>query len=57
MANRLANLPVDFIPQYPELLSAVTKEDVARVAASCRKTAVLVLCGDPDVVSKALEAH
>jgi zinc protease len=53
---RLSTLPVDAIQKYPELLAAVTPEDLARVGAACRKTAVLLLSGDPDVVTKALQA-
>lgn len=56
VATRLSNLPVDFITKYPEHLAAVTADDVARVAAACRKTAVLQLTGDPAVVGKALQA-
>jgi zinc protease len=54
--TRLAELPVDFIPNYPELLAAVTLEEFSRVAAACRKTAVLMVSGDPAVVDKALLA-
>ena len=54
--TRLAELPLDFIPGYPDLLAAVTLEDVTRVAAACRRTAVLMVSGDPAVVDKALLA-
>lgn len=54
--TRLAGLPLEYIPNYPELLAAVTGEDVTRVAAECRKTAVLMVSGDPAVVDKALLA-
>lgn len=54
--TRLAELPLDFIPNYSDLLGAVTLEDVTRVAAECRKTAVLMVSGDPAVVDKALVA-
>jgi len=53
---RLANLPVDSIQKYPELLAAVTPDDLTRVGAACRKTAVLLLSGDPEVVTRALQA-
>jgi predicted Zn-dependent peptidase len=53
---RLSALPVDAIQRFPELLAAVTPEDLARVGAACRKTAVLVVSGDPDVVTRALQA-
>jgi len=56
VTTRLSDLPVDSIQKYPELLAAVTTEDVARVGAACRKTAVLLLSGDPDVVTRALQA-
>ncbi len=56
VSTRLAGLPVEFITKYPELLAALTAEDVARVAASCRKTAVLLLTGDPAVVGNALQS-
>lgn len=53
---RLADLPVDSIEKYPELLGAVTAEDLARVGAACRKTAVLLVSGDPQVVARGLQA-
>lgn len=53
---RLSALPVDAIQRFSELLAAVTPEDLARVGAACRKTAVLVVSGDPDVVTRALQA-
>ncbi len=56
VALRMADLPIDFLSGYPERLAAVTAEDVARVAGECRRTAVLLLTGDPAVVSKALQA-
>jgi hypothetical protein len=56
VATRLGNIPVDFITKYPEHLAAVTADDLAWVAAACRKTAVLQVTGDPAVVSKALQA-
>jgi zinc protease len=56
VAMRLAQLPVDSIEKYPELLSAVTPEDLARVGAVCRKTAVLLVSGDPQVVTRGLQA-
>jgi zinc protease len=56
VSMRMANLPLDFLTGYPDRLAAVTAEDVARVAAGCRQTAVLLLRGDPVLVSKALAA-
>jgi zinc protease len=56
VAMRLAELPVDSIEKYPELLAAVTPEDLARVGAVCRKTAVLLVSGDPQVVTRGLQA-
>lgn len=56
VSARLADLTVDSIAKYPELLAAVTVDDMARVAATCHKTAVVFLSGDPDVVTKALQA-
>lgn len=53
---RLAGLPVDSMQKYPELLAAVTPDDLARVGAVCRKTAVLLLSGDPAVVTRGLQA-
>jgi len=53
---RLADLPLSFVESFPELLAAVTPEDVSRVAAACRKTAVLLVTGDPGVVDGALKA-
>jgi zinc protease len=53
---RLSGLPIDAIQKYPEMLAAVTAEDIARVGAACRKTAVLLVSGDPDVVNRALQA-
>ena len=54
--TRLAGLPLELIPNYAELLEAVTADDLSRVAAECRKTAVLMVSGDPAVVDKALLA-
>jgi hypothetical protein len=54
--TRLANLPVDVLRNYPQLLAAVTSADVARVGAACRKTAVLLLSGDTEMVTQALRA-
>jgi zinc protease len=54
--TRLADLPVDLIQKYPDLLAAVTVQDLTRVAAACRNTAVLMVSGDPAVVDKALLA-
>jgi predicted Zn-dependent peptidase len=54
--TRLADLPVDLMQNYPDLLAAVTLEDLTRVAADCRKTAVLLVSGDPAIVDKALLA-
>ncbi len=51
---RLAELPADLLQTYGEALAAVTPEDVSRVAIACRKTAVLLLSGDPGVVDRAL---
>gem|GEM_PF-352785 len=51
---RLAELPLDLLQQYADQLAALTPDDVARVATACRKTAVLLLSGDPGVVDKAL---
>ncbi|MGO9831599.1 MAG: M16 family metallopeptidase [Myxococcaceae bacterium] len=56
VSTRLASLPLDAVSKYPEQLAAVTVEDVARVAAGCRTSAVLLLTGDPAVVGKALQA-
>ncbi len=56
VSTRLAGLPVDFVTKYPERLGALTAADMERVAANCRKTAVLVLTGDPAVVGKALQS-
>jgi zinc protease len=53
---RLSSIPVDSLQKYPELLTAVTPGDVARVGAECRKTAVLLLSGDPEVVTRAQHA-
>jgi hypothetical protein len=53
---RLAGFSVDGISKYPELLAAVTAEDVKRIATACHETAVLLVSGDPEVVSKALQA-
>jgi len=53
---RLAGLPLSFVQGYPGLLAAVTPEDVTRVAAACRRTAVLLVNGDPGVVDAALKA-
>ena len=53
---RLADLPADLLQSYPELLAAVTPQDLTRMAAECRKTAVLMVSGDPAVVDKALLA-
>lgn len=54
--TRLADLPLDVVQKYPDLLAAVTVQDLTRVAAACRKTAVLMVSGDPAVVDKALLA-
>ena len=54
--TRLADLPVEFIQNYPDLLGTVTTQDLTRVATACRKTAVLMVSGDPAVVDKALLA-
>ncbi len=50
----LAELPLDVFQKYADQLAAVTPEDVNRVAAACRKTAVLLVSGDPAVVDQAL---
>jgi len=56
VSTRLAGVPLDSIQKYPELLAAVTPDDIARVGAACRKTAFLLLSGDPEVVTHALQA-
>jgi predicted Zn-dependent peptidase len=53
---QLADVPLDYVQKYPQLLEAVTVGDVTRMAAACRKTAVLLLAGDPGVVENALKA-
>ena len=53
---RLADLSADMLQNYPELLATVTPADLTRMAAECRKTAVLMVSGDPAVVDKALLA-
>jgi zinc protease len=53
---RLAGLPADLLQNYPEVLATVTPQDLTRMAAECRKTAVLMVSGDPAVVDKALLA-
>ncbi len=52
--TRLADLPVELLQKYADQLATVTPEDVNRVAAACRKTAVLLVSGDPGAVDKAL---
>ncbi len=52
--SRLAELPLDMLQKYADQLAALTPEDVTRVATACRKTAVLLLSGDPAVLDKAL---
>jgi hypothetical protein len=52
--TRLADLPLGLIQNYPDVL--VTTQDLTRVAAACRKTAVLMVSGDPAIVDKALLA-
>jgi zinc protease len=54
--TRLADLPMNLLQSYPELLAALTPQDLTRVAAECRKTAVLMVSGDPAIVDKALLA-
>jgi len=53
---RAANLPIDLVTKFPEHLEAVTVEDLARAAATCRNTVTLGLVGDPAVIDKALAA-
>jgi predicted Zn-dependent peptidase len=54
---RLADFPMELLLHgYPELVATVTSEDLKRMAAECRKTAVLLVSGDPAVVDKALLA-
>lgn len=53
---RAADLPLELVTKFPELLQSVTGEDVARLAASCRKTATLGLVGDAAIVEKAFRA-
>jgi zinc protease len=53
---RAANLPLDLVENFPELLQEVTSADVARMAAVCRTTATLGLVGDPAVIDKAFRA-
>jgi zinc protease len=53
---RAAELPLEFVTKFPELLQAVTAEDLARLAASCRQTATLGLVGDPAIVAKTFRA-
>jgi zinc protease len=52
----LANLPMDLLQSYPEVLAAVMPRDLSRIAAECRKTAVLMVSGEPAIVDKALLA-
>jgi zinc protease len=54
--TRLANFSVDLVQKYPDLLAGITPQDVSRVATACRKTAVLLVSGDPARVDKALLA-
>lgn len=56
VSMRLAALPVDSMQRYPDLLAAVTPEDLAHVGAVCRKNAVLLVSGDPAVVTRGLQA-
>jgi zinc protease len=53
---RTSDRPLDVINRYPELLAGTTAADVARVAARCRKTAVVSLLGDEKTVAEALKA-
>jgi hypothetical protein len=46
----------DVVTRYPELLAATAAADIARVAARCRKTAVVSLLGDEKTVAEALKA-
>ena len=52
--SQLAELPLDMLQKYADQLATLTPEDLTRVATACRKTAVLMLSGDPAVVDKAL---
>jgi len=52
--SRLADVPLDALQTYAAQLAALTPDDLTRVATACRKTAVLLLSGDPGVVDKAL---
>ncbi len=52
--THLVGLPVDFIQKSVDPLAEVTVGDVGRVANACRKTAVLLLSGDPSAIDKAL---
>jgi hypothetical protein len=56
---RVFNTPwglLDVVTRYPELLAATAAADIARVAARCRKTAVVSLLGDEKTVAEALKA-
>ena len=53
---RTSDRPLDVITRYPELLAATSAADLTRVAARCRKTAVVSLLGDDQTVQQALKA-
>ncbi len=53
---RAADLPLDLVDHFPELLEAVNTQDIARMAAKCRATATLGLVGDATVMDKAFRA-
>jgi predicted Zn-dependent peptidase len=44
---RLADSPVDLLQNYPDFLTAVTAQDLTRLAAECRKTATLLGAAGP----------
>ncbi len=53
---RAANLPLALVEKFPEVLEAVSAEDVRRMAAECRTTATLGLVGDPALMERAFRA-
>jgi zinc protease len=55
-AIRAADLPVEFVTDFPALLEQVNSDDITRVATACRATATLGLVGEPAVVDRAFRS-
>jgi len=53
---RLAGLPADGYERYPDVLTHLKAEDVARVGNACHRTVTIGLLGDPAMIDRASQA-